>query len=390
MYFTEGKGLCTGCTACVSICPVNCITMESDEEGFLYPLASDKCIKCGKCQTICPRINKIIGDKTIEQKAYVAISKNNKIWKRSASGGAFTEICKAYADKNTLICGAAWDGLKVKHICVIGVNNIEPLCKSKYIASELGDTFKKIKNHLVTGNKVIFCGTPCQVAGLRAFIGNMDENLLLIDLICHGVGSPVVFEECVKLTGKQLGIMPIKYGFREKPQGVFITRHLSSISDDKKTYYVVKDQYNQLFLEQTCIRPCCGSNCIYRDENRQGDFTIADFNGSVDPKLSRESSKNKSCIISNTKKALDLLPYIIKNMKVEELPIEDVKKFNPLFYKQTWFSSDRDSFFNEFCDDKKNLNKWVTDAQICKISIKRRIYNALPYFIKMIIKRVHK
>jgi hypothetical protein len=178
-----------------------------------------------------------------------------------------------------LICGAKWNGLKVEHACVIGVENIAPLCKSKYVASDLHNCFVKIKEHIIKGNKAVFCGTPCQVAGLRAFLGKDYNNLLLIDLICHGVGSPLVFEECIRLTGKQLGIEPKHYGFRHKPTGHFLTRYISFIGDGQKRYLVTNDQYNQLFLSQLCLRPSRGENCIYRTQKRQGDITIADFNG---------------------------------------------------------------------------------------------------------------
>ena len=164
------KKLCTGCTACYAACPNGGIKMIADKEGLLYPAITDTCISCDKCLKVCPRINKKASASNFNKRAYAATSKNSKIWRRSSSGGAFSEICKAFGDENTIVCGAAWDGLKVHHICVEGVENIMPLCKSKYVASSLENVFIEIKNHLGNDRKVIFCGTPCQVAGLKGFL----------------------------------------------------------------------------------------------------------------------------------------------------------------------------------------------------------------------------
>ena len=142
---------------------------------------------------------------SFHKKAFAAITKDKNIWKRSTSGGAFSEIVRNYADNETLIAGAAWDGFKVHHICVIGFENIAPLCKSKYISSAIEDTFIEIRKHLGKKKKAIFCGCPCQVDGLKHFLMKDYENLLTIDFICHGQGSPLVFQECMKILGQELG-----------------------------------------------------------------------------------------------------------------------------------------------------------------------------------------
>ena len=115
LQFIKVKGDCVGCTACMASCPIHCIKMVEDEEGFLYPVASNACINCGKCERVCPIQNPPIVKMEQKQKAYAALSKNNDVWKRSASGGAFTEICRLWEDENTLFVGAAWD-LSLIHI----------------------------------------------------------------------------------------------------------------------------------------------------------------------------------------------------------------------------------------------------------------------------------
>ena len=182
LSFTKNKSECMGCSACMAACPVDCISMQIDEEGFWYPFSSDACIHCGRCERVCPILRT---DKTAHheaQRAFACLTKDDAIWRRSASGGAFSEICFAWGDEKTIVVGAAWDGLKVHHVCVEGVSNIAKLCKSKYVASYPENTFREIKNYLKEGRKVIYCGVPCQVAGLNSFLNHSYDNLLTIDL----------------------------------------------------------------------------------------------------------------------------------------------------------------------------------------------------------------
>ena len=384
--FIKNKGECVGCTACKSICPVQCITMQPDEEGFLYPVASDKCILCHKCEMICPIANPI-GISKQEHEAYAAVTKNYGVWKRSASGGAFSEICRVWGDENTLYVGAAWDGLKVKHIGVIGFENIAKLCKSKYVASDVGDSFRIIKQHLNNNQYALFCGTPCQVAGLRKYLGKDYEKLLLIDLICHGVGSPTVFEICMDVLGQQFGGDVTNYEFRAK-RITYEMDYLQSAKLDGKYLYIKNDQYIQLFLSQLCLRESCGANCIFRTENRQGDITIADFKGLtyVFPQKIGEK-KNYSSVIINSIKGKYVIKRLDKYMDILSCDIEEIKKYNPLFYRQTLFATNRNAFFNDYVKDAENaIKSWTKPAQLAKQSFKSRMFSLLPVaFRKFII-----
>lgn len=392
LYFNDNKANCTGCSACYSVCPIQCITMYRDEEGFLYPVASDKCVKCGKCKIVCPMQKSTYNHSDFEKKAFCALSKSKSIWTRSTSGGAFSEICNAFGDENTIICGAAWDNLSVKHICIKGVNNISSLCKSKYIASSLDNVFKEIKKYLENGIKVIFCGTPCQVDGLRNMLGKSYDNLLLIDLICHGVGSSAVFHECIFKMQKQFSQNITKFGFREK-RNCYETDYLSKITfEDGSGKYLINDQYIQLFLKQNCLRPSCGKNCHYRTENRVGDITIADFKGltEVFPEL-LGTKKNYSSIIVNSEKAYKLIDRLKKQMIMFECDLENIKKFNPLFHRQTWFSDDRNAFFEDFTKNPSEaIEKWTIPATLSIVSHKKSLYNFLPIFIRRILIKIKK
>lgn len=378
--FSQTKERCTGCSACAAVCPVGCITMQPDPEGFLYPTASDQCIHCGKCQRVCPVLNPPPAA-YFPQTACAAVSRDYKTWKSSASGGAFSEICSAWADADTLIAGAAWDGLYVRHICVKGAGAIAPLRKSKYVASDPGDVFSQIRQHLLQGGSALFCGTPCQVAGLKAFLGKAEENLLTIDLICHGVGSPSVFAHCMDAIGKQFGSPVTAYEFRTKRK-IHETDYLSRVSfgHGKKDLYLQKDPYIQLFLSQNGLRPSCSDNCPFRNQQRQGDITIADFKGltSVFPHL-LGAKKNYSTIVVNTNKGADVVSQLSQTMNILPCALDDIKKYNPLFCTHTWSSKGRDCFFADFIQSPDAaIENWTSPAQVCPRTIKGILQELIP------------
>lgn len=375
------RKVCTGCAACYASCPNGSIEMVSDSEGFLYPKILGTCIDCGKCQKVCPRLNQVDCLSNFSQTAYAAVSKDFKIWNRSASGGAFSEICFAWGDDNTMFCGALWDKLYVKHACVIGADKIAPLCKSKYVASDLGNCHKQIREHLGKGYKVLFCGTPCQVAGLKSFLNRDYDNLLLVDLICHGVGSPAVFSECIKSAEKDFGKKIVSYEFRSKKK-VFDRDHIVKLffEGDIRPTYITDDRYLQLFIKQHCLKSSCGKNCIYRNEHRQGDITIGDFKGltEVFPQL-EGCKKNYSTIVINTSKGKNLVNKLTGRMDMLPCSTEDIKQYNPLFHRHTHFSEQRNDFFNDFIVDAQgSIEKWTVSAKAYTQSLKGKVFDILP------------
>lgn len=392
LEFSEHKYNCTGCTSCMAICPKTCITMEKDEEGFLYPVKDDGvCIHCKLCEKVCPinqKNTERYNFKVSEQKAYAALSKDYGVWKRSASGGAFTAICMNWGDDDTYIYGASWEGTFLYHKEIHGVKNIATLCKSKYVSSDLRDSFRQVIVRLKENKKVIFCGTPCQVAGLRTLVKEKYlTNLLLIDLICHGNGSMNVFQESLKAISKIAGKEVVSYEFRAKRKHYEIDHLASVVFSDGSKKYIVNDQYIQLFLNQNAIRPCCGEHCKFRDKNRPGDITLADCKGLryFMPDLAVDK-ENYSTIVVNTSQGKAAIVGLENRMKICQYDINYVEKFNPLFYRQTWFSNNRDKFFKEFeKNHQEAIEKYTKPYKVYRGNWKRNIFYLLPKSIRKFI-----
>lgn len=194
---------CSGCHACYNICPMHCITMQADNEGFLYPIIdSNLCIECGRCKNKCP-INNIYNGNTIG-KAYSCYSKNDLIRENSSSGGLFTLIAEYIISRGGIVFGVAFDEkLNVHHISVDNKEDLAKLRGSKYIQSSIGNAFKEVKDNLDKNRIVLFSGTPCQISGIKAYLGKEYDNLFLQDIICHGVPSPKVWQEYLSYISKK-------------------------------------------------------------------------------------------------------------------------------------------------------------------------------------------
>lgn len=393
-----GNVHCTGCSACAVACPIHCISILQNNEGFYKAVVNDQvCIKCGKCNTVCPVQTPPQYSNGLYWSA--AITKDNDVYLHSTSGGAFFEICRSifelYSREKIFYFGAAWENKStVIHKYVDQLDNIVVFQKSKYIQSDVRDTFLKVKDFLEDGAVVVYSGTPCQIAGLKNFLGKDFKKLFLIDFICHGVGSPKVFDRCIsELEDKQNDTVK-NYSFRWKKIKLYRTqseRHVSHIDyNSNKSQNIQFDNYNKFFLSQLCLNSSCAENCIFRSKERCSDFTIADFNGfsSIFPHICDE--RHYSSVIANSKKALAVLEQLHSYMDIFECKCSDIEKYQPCYNSHPKGNSDRDAFFDMFLKGEttdKLINRFGVQF---RIGIKGKLIRVLPYTVLFLLKKIKK
>lgn len=266
---------CSGCHACFNACPVKAIEMLPDEEGFLYPIISqDKCIQCNKCKTVCPALYK--QTKLPLQIAYGCYANKKEEHISSSSGGIFSVLARMVLSVNGIVCGAAYDDKQAAyHHIIHSEEDLYRLKETKYVQSRIGDVYKRIKNTLSQQRVVLFSGTPCQVAGLKGYLGKEFEKLICVDLICHGVPSPEVWQRYLKEIAGEKQV--VRVTFRNKIQGISkitLDYHLDDGGIVKENY--ADSLYMKGFIQNLFVRPSC-FKCKYKGIDRCSDLTIGDF-----------------------------------------------------------------------------------------------------------------
>lgn len=302
----EIKEQCCGCTACENICPKQAITMENDEEGFLYPKINiEKCVECGLCKHICNFQKREVKDKEINIKEIYAVKhKNESIRLRSTSGGVFTAISDHVFEIGGIVYGAAFDEkMKVCHQRASKKEERDKFRGSKYVQSDLKGTFYEIKNLLKQGKYVLFTGTPCQVDGLRNYLKKENnENLITCDIVCHGTPSPLIFKEYLNFIENKNNDKVINYYCRDKINGWHTHTERALYMCGKEDYKSTSMQiYKTLFFSHNILRPACHT-CKYTNLNRCSDITIADFWGIEKSMPEFDDNKGISLVLLNSEK----------------------------------------------------------------------------------------
>jgi len=328
----ESKKDCCGCSACLNACPKGAISMKEDEAGFIFPEVDENlCISCGKCKKVCVFGEKNIGAAEGEPEVYAAVSNDKEVLETSSSGGIFTVLANSVLESGGAVFGAAWsDDLTLHHVCVEDKNYLEKLRGSKYVQSSTEDTFSQAKAILNDGRSVLYCGTPCQIAGLKAFLGKDYENLLTVDIICHGVPSLKMLHDDLKAVAgdKYANIKDVK--FRDKSKGWAVK---GAITTDGKLikYDAGTSPYYFFFLKGGIYRESC-YNCRFPSENRQGDITLGDYWGVplalVDEMGDVNPDKGISCVLVNTEKGKEYFELIKPSISFAKSSRESAEKRN--------------------------------------------------------------
>ena len=385
MIEIHNKRQCCGCEACVQICPKHCISFEEDSEGFRYPNVDvSACVDCGRCEKVCPFNN--IGSTYEPEIVYAKQNNNEQDLKHSSSGGIFLLLATKIIAEGGIVFGASFDkNWEVEHTYAETVEDVRKFMGSKYVQSRIGNSYNEVQSFLKKGRKVLFTGTPCQVAGLRNFLGKDFENLLTVDFICHGVPSPLVWrlyleevkenarkgENTVSPTlnhsnseGKtrrnEVSITGIS--FRDKRLGwkkfSFALTLAKATAEGKKnsvslSYWHRENPYMLGFLSNLIIRRSC-QQCKVKSGRSKSDITIADFWGIQRIRPELDNDKGYSMVILNTKighrYGEDLL---IDSPKIS---FKDAIVGNGAYYKSVITHPNQNIFFSKLQKIRDNKN----------------------------------
>lgn len=406
---------CVGCNACVQRCPKQCIAMHEDKQGFLYPKVDlDLCINCGLCEKICPVINQAEPRKP--EAVFAATNPDKEVLMRSSSGGIFFELAKNVINEGGVVFGAKFnDKWEVVHGYAETLEDARVFQGSKYVQSRISSCFADAERFLKEGRKVMFTGTPCQIAGLRLFLRKPYENLIAVDVVCHGVPSPLVWREYLHSIVSQKGIiagknserlslndMPVitgisfrdkrmgweKYGFSvltSAPEGSGKNTDFPSLSTKTKEQDLLfeplnENLYMQIFLKDLDLRPSCYS-CPAKYGKSHSDITLADFWGIKANQPSEYDFNGVSIVMANNSTVETFL---------NDLPLEIKKSSyqvalagNPSIEKSVSKPKQYNEFWEKFSSSK--FEKINVLLSLMRPSLQIRLKTAIKSGIKSII-----
>lgn len=346
---------CTGCLACIDACPKGCISPITGEDGFVYSrIDASGCIDCGKCYNVCPIENhKKHSD---GQHLYAAYARNKITRNGGSSGGMFELLARRCLDNGFYVCGAAFDGVTLRHSIINTAGELPRLLKSKYLQSDTSGIFAKIKELLSLGERVFFCGTPCQVSALINTLNERErEGLLTADIICHGVPSQTTFNRYIKSLEHHLGGEVARFSFRVKDNRY---RHAHGYSFDllkdgrTKTIngiYTDSSFYNA-FKNYSIFRESC-YNCRYTTLNRVSDITLGDFWGIEKYGFDGNTDTGVSLLLTNTPKGEEYFGEIKEATVWQEYPIEYAVESNHCLTHSTKKPDRRDRIIGELATE---------------------------------------
>lgn len=347
---------CSGCTACFAICPKDAITMQADLEGFKYPVIDkSKCIDCGLCCKVCSLEN-MYGNFGEDKTSFACSAKDENFAKQSSSGGVFAILANMYIQEQAAIYGAAFDyNWNVCHIRVDKKDELKRLYTSKYVQSDMGNTFRQVKSDLDNGKKVLFAGTPCQVAGLKTYLQKDYLNLLAVDFICHGVPSPLVWQRYIDKLEQDLKSKIKEISFRDKKDGWKNYYFKLSIVNGDVFYEKHGDNtYMKGFLKDLYLRPSC-YDCKFKTLQRASDITLADFWGIEKIIPDMNIDKGVSLCWPSSEKGKRALADVLKQTDYYEVKLKEAIRDNSAAVKSVGVHKNRDKFFKALAESNNDV-----------------------------------
>lgn len=373
MISVSNKERCVGCTACASTCPKQCISMILDEEGFQYPSVNkDRCINCGICEKVCLFNRHPLLDKEFSDYSLGVVNKDDYIREKSSSGGLFSLLAEYVLNHGGIVFGVCVnEKMEVRHIAIENIHDLEYLRGSKYVQSNLTLIYPKVKNQLRSGRLVMFSGTACQISGLLSYLGEKKENLVCIDIACHGVASPAMFKQYIKTQENKAKAKAVNINFRDKISG-WKSYSVRIKFDGKEDYLkpAYNDWYMKAYLSKLYLRPSCYA-CPVKGTKREADITLADFWGIE--RILPEKDDNKGCsfAIVHSEKGKKLMEKIKVQAMTFDVDLTSAVQYNKAIVESSEKPVNRERFIEEMnkYGFLKTAKKFCRDPLILRIKI---------------------
>lgn len=379
--------LCTGCAACANLCPKQCIQMIADAEGFLHPQVDmSQCVDCGACRKACPILNPLSRSK--ETVAYAAVCNDDSIRMASTSGGVFTLLSQWVLERGGAVFGAAYaDDFTVEHRCIRSIDGLSALRSAKYAQSRIGSAYQIAKELLSEGQYVLFSGTPCQIEGLTGCLGKKYEKLILVDVICHGVPSPAVWQEYIQYRSQTdaRGAAPTAINLRSKETGwPGYSVQFEYQNGIKYSARNSEDPYLRSFVGNLCLRPSC-YDCQFKGISRCSDFTLGDYWGVWSQLPEYNDGKGTSIVLVHSEKGLTIWSGIETQMQSRKVDVTHCMDENSSAIQSPQMSTMRSSFMQRYLkEDFKDLVEELLPPSVPehRSSLFRRMLHKLKHSFK--------
>ena len=346
---------CCACRACSSVCTKGAISFVEDKYGFWFPNIDEKlCVNCSKCVSVCNFHNDSVEYRKQPVKGYAASLCDKERIMNSTSGGVFMAIAEWILDKGGCVFGCVWDdNMNAVHVCAESMEQVLPMQGSKYVQSNVGNTYAEVKKKLLEDRYVLFSGTPCQVAALKSYLGWEYEKLITMDLVCHGVPSNRLFHQFLAQQEKRFKGKVTDFHFRHKSPDWLYSRVWMEIQRGKrkihKALLLVESPYSMMYSGKNQISRESCSHCKYACPQRGGDLTIGDYWGYKKEDINFEYKDGLSCILVNNPKMLPVLEEL--NLTKQEVSIESIIENNAHLMRPSCKHEKRDYVLETFAKE---------------------------------------